>query len=92
MTTVTHLLTDALRGFGLLFRDAGRVLAAHWPQLLGLFLAGWSWRMAVLWLVVEISDWSPTVAVLLLLDPWLATTARPLSRGWAVCTTTRPTS
>lgn len=63
---MTHLLTDALRGFGLLFRDAGRVLAAHWPQLLGLFLAGWSWRMAVLWLVVEISDWSPTVAVLLL--------------------------
>lgn len=59
-------LTDAVRGLGSLFRDAGRVVAAHWPQLLGLFLLGWAVRMAVLWLVVDISDWSPTLAVLIL--------------------------
>ena len=61
-----NLLTDALRGLGSLFRDAGRVLWAHWPQLLCLFLAGWAGRMGVLWLVVVISDGSPTLAVLIL--------------------------
>lgn len=63
---MTHLLTDAARGLGHLFRDAARVLVAHWPQLLCLFLAGWAGRMAVLWFVVVVSDWSPTLAVLLL--------------------------
>ena len=59
-------LTDALRGLGSLFRDAAHVIGAHWPQLVGLFLVGWTGRMAILWLVVDISDWSPTLAVLLL--------------------------
>ncbi len=63
---MTHLLTDTARGLGRLFRDAARVLAAHWPQLVGLFLLGWSGRMAILWLVVVVSDWSPTLAVLIL--------------------------
>lgn len=61
-----HPLTDALRAFGRLFIDAGRVLCAHWPALVCLFLAGWAGRMAFLWLAVATSDVSPTVGVLLL--------------------------
>lgn len=61
-----HLLTDALRGLARLFVDAGRVLAQHWPQLVGLFLAGWAGRMAFLWLTTVVSDVSPTAAVLIL--------------------------
>ena len=61
-----NLLTDAARGLGRLFADAARVLVAHWPQLVGLFLLGWAGRMAILWLVVVVSNWNPTVAVLIL--------------------------
>lgn len=60
------LFTDAGRTLGYVFRDAGRVLAAHWPALIGWFLVGWAGRMSILWAVTSISDWSPTLAVLLL--------------------------
>lgn len=59
-------LKKVLLPFGRIFRDAGRLLAAHWPQLVGLFLAGWAARMGVLWLVVNVSATSATAAVLLL--------------------------
>jgi len=59
-------LTSALRGVGTILADGFRVLLAHWPQLVGLFLAGWAARMAALWLVVLVSDVSPTVAIFLL--------------------------
>lgn len=60
------LLADAVRSLGRMFVDAARAFAAHWPQLITLFLLGWAGRLGVLWLVTEVSDWSPTVAVLLL--------------------------
>ena len=37
-----NLLTDALRTTARVFIDGGRVLVAHWPELVGLFLAGWA--------------------------------------------------
>lgn len=49
-----------------IFVDAGRIFVGHWPQLLGLFLAGWAGRMGILWLTVIVSNYSPTVAVLML--------------------------
>lgn len=62
MLTLRRALADLLSVFG----TAGRLLAAHWPQLIGLFLAGWAARMGFLWLAVVVSAVSPTVAVLLL--------------------------
>ncbi len=59
-------LTEALRSFGRLFVDAGRVLVQHWPALVCLFLAGWAGRMGFLWLATVASNASPTVGVLLL--------------------------
>lgn len=43
-----------------------RVLREHWPQLVGLFLLGWIGRMTILWAAVEVSNFSPTIAVLLI--------------------------
>ena len=60
------MVSDALRSVGMLFADGARALAAHWPQLLVLFLLGWAGRMGVLWLATIVSDVSPTLAVLLL--------------------------
>lgn len=59
-------LKTALADFLAIFASGFRVLGAHWPQLVGLFLAGWAGRMATLWLAVLVSDVSPTAAVLLL--------------------------
>lgn len=59
-------LLQALRPFGRIFLDTGKLLAGHWPQLVGLFLIGWAGRMGMLWLAVLVSDDSPTVAVLIL--------------------------
>lgn len=59
-------LTSAARTLARVFGDGGRVMAAHWPQLVGLFLIGWAARMALLWLAVLVSDVSPTIAVLML--------------------------
>lgn len=42
------------------------MLWAHWPQMVVLFLLGWTGRMGFLWLTTAVSDWSPTVAVLIL--------------------------
>lgn len=61
-----NLLTDALRTFSRVFIDGARVLAAHWPQLIGLFLAGWAGRMGFLWLTTAVSDVSPTLAIFIL--------------------------
>lgn len=60
------ILTDAARTFGRFIIDAARVIAAHWPQLVVLFLLGWIGRMSFLWITTEVSDWSPTLAVLIL--------------------------
>lgn len=61
-----HIVADAARTFWRFIYDGARVLAAHWPQLVGLFLIGWIGRMGFLWIATEVSDWSPTVAVLIL--------------------------
>lgn len=61
-----NLVTDALVALGRVFADAARVLANHWPQLIGLFLLGWTGRMGVLWLATIVSDVSPMAAVLIL--------------------------
>lgn len=61
-----RILADAARTFGRFVFDAGRVIAAHWPQLIVLFLLGWTGRMSFLWLTTAVSDWNPTVAVLIL--------------------------
>ncbi|MFT3888444.1 MAG: hypothetical protein QM713_09830 [Arachnia sp.] len=61
-----QILLDAARTFARFAVDAGRALAAHWPQLIALFLAGWTGRMGFLWLATVVSDVSPTVAVLIL--------------------------
>lgn len=60
------MLVDAIRALGRMFVDGARVLAAHWPQLVVLFLLGWAGRMGILWLTTIVSDWSPTLAVLIL--------------------------
>lgn len=59
-------LRRALGGVLDILADGVRVLTAHWPQLVGLFLLGWAGRMAVLWMAVLVSDVSPTFAVLML--------------------------
>ncbi|MFV0406950.1 MAG: hypothetical protein ACK5LN_09040 [Propioniciclava sp.] len=60
------LFLDTIRTLSQILWVAGRVLAAHWPQLVVLFLLGWAGRMGTLWLVTEVSDVGPTLAVLLL--------------------------
>lgn len=60
-----NLLTDAVASLGRVFRDAGRVLANHWPQLVGLFLLGWTGRLGFLWLATLVSNISPLAAVLI---------------------------
>lgn len=61
-----NLLTDALRTAARVFIDGARVLAAHWPELIGLFLAGWAGRMGFLWLAAVTSSLSPTWALFVL--------------------------
>ncbi len=61
-----RIFADAARIFARFVVDAGRALAAHWPQLIALFLAGWAGRMGFLWLATAVSDASPTIAVLIL--------------------------
>lgn len=61
-----RLVREGALGFVRVFADGLGVLRDHWPQLVGLFLLGWSGRMAFLWLAVAVSDWSPTLAVLIL--------------------------
>lgn len=61
-----RLLKEGALGFVRVFADGLVVLRDHWPQLVGLFLLGWAGRMGFVWLAVVVSDWSPTVAVLLL--------------------------
>lgn len=58
-----NLLVGAVVALGRVFVDAGRVLANHWPQLVGLFLLGWAGRMGFLWLATVVSDVSPSLAV-----------------------------
>lgn len=60
------VLADAGRTLLHFIVGGAKVLWAHWPQLVALFLAGWIGRMSFLWLATEVSDWSPTVAVLIL--------------------------
>lgn len=59
---------DAARPGGIVqvLADAGRVLAEHWPQLVGLFLAGWIGRLGFLWLAIAVMPFSPTLSVLIL--------------------------
>ena len=64
--TRVHTLKTALTTFLGIFASGLRVLGAHWPQLVCLFLAGWAGRMGILWLAVLVSDVSPTAAVLML--------------------------
>lgn len=61
-----RLLGESVASFATFVTGGVRVLAQHWPQLIGLFLAGWAARMALLWGVTVVSDVSPTVAVLVL--------------------------
>lgn len=61
-----NLILDALRTVGRVFVDGVRVLAAHWPQMVGLFLLGWTGRMAFLWLTTIVSNVSPTLAIFIL--------------------------
>lgn len=60
------LVTDALAALARQVVDGVRVIGAHWPELVGLFLAGWAARMGLLWLAVLVSDVSPTLGVLIL--------------------------
>lgn len=60
------LLADGLRSVAHLFADGARALAAHWPQLVALFLLGWAGRMGFLWLTTIVSDVSPTLAIFIL--------------------------
>lgn len=57
---------QALRDLGGVFADGVRVLAAHWPQMVGIFLIGATVRMGVLWGAIEVSNHSPLAAVLML--------------------------
>lgn len=68
-----NLISDAARTLGRVFADGARVLGAHWPQLVALFLAGWAGRMGVLWLTTVVSDRSPTLAILIIPFAPLAT-------------------
>ena len=68
-----NLLTDALRTTTRVFVDGVRVLIAHWPELIGLFLAGWAGRMGFLWLTTAVSNVSPTAALFVLPFAPLAT-------------------
>lgn len=68
-----NLLTDALRTTARVFIDGGRVLVVHWPELVGLFLAGWAGRMGFLWLTTVVSNVSPTAALFVLPFAPLAT-------------------
>ncbi len=61
-----RIFAEAARTFARFVVDGGRALAAHWPQLVALFLAGWAGRMGFLWLATAISDVSPTLAILVL--------------------------
>ena len=61
-----RILAEAAHTFARFVVDAGRAIAAHWPQLVALFLAGWAGRMGFLWLATVVSDLSPTIAVLIL--------------------------
>ncbi|MFC5338393.1 hypothetical protein [Leucobacter denitrificans] len=66
ITEFGALVTDAGRTLLRFVVGAARALWMHWPQLIGLFLAGWIGRMGFLWLATVTSNWSPTVAVLIL--------------------------
>lgn len=66
-------LTDALRTTARVFVDGARVLLAHWPELIGLFLAGWAGRTGFLWLTTAVSNVSPTAALFVLPFAPLAT-------------------
>ena len=68
-----NLLTDALRTTARVFIDGARVLIAHWPELIGLFLAGWAGRTGFLWLTTAVSNVSPTAALFVLPFAPLAT-------------------
>lgn len=66
LRTLLGVLGQGVRSVVRVFVDGLRVLAQHWPQLLGLFLAGWTGRMAFLWLTTLVSDVSPTAAIFIL--------------------------
>ena len=73
LQSLGQIFADAARTFGRFVIDGARALTSHWPQLIGLFLIGWTGRMAILWLATVVSDWSPTIAVLILPFAPLAT-------------------
>lgn len=55
---------------------AGRLLARHWPVLLAILFAGEAGRYAALWAAVELSEFSGTLGVLVLvLGPLAAVSA-----------------
>lgn len=55
---------------------AGRLLAGHWPVLLAILFAGEAGRYAALWAAVELSEFSGTLGVLVLvLGPLAAVSA-----------------
>ncbi len=60
------MIGGAVRTFVRFLTDGGRLLWRHWPGLVALFLIGWIGRMGFLWLATVVSDWSPTLAVLVL--------------------------
>lgn len=82
MGSLPSALTDLLRvpWMGL------RLLARHWPTLLALCLLGLGLRQGVVWLGVEVSRWSSTLAVLLIPLAGLAMLAALILMLW----TTRP--
>ena len=65
-TGAVKVLADGLRALGELLRVAGRLLAAHWPALLALYLAGGAARLGFLWLALWASKSSGTLGVLML--------------------------
>ena len=66
MGELKRLLVDSGRTFSRFIFDAARAIAAHWPQLIGIFLLGWAGRMGFLWAATVVSDYNPTLAVLIL--------------------------
>lgn len=71
-TTLRCALADLFAVVG----RAGRLLAGHWPVLLAILFAGEAGRYAALWAAVELSDFSGTLGVLVLvLGPLAAVSA-----------------
>lgn len=66
-------LRTSLRDLFGVFADGFRVLAAHWPTLIALYLAGFACRMGTIWLAVRAGRLSTALSALILPFAPLAT-------------------